>query len=62
MNDKTELVAKNGAEQTSPVRKPYAVPVLRTWGSLKDLTMSRGNSGSSDGGGGRGGRGANRTR
>lgn|GEM_PF-1813902 len=62
MNDKTELVAKNDAEQTPPVRKPYVVPVLYSWGSLKDLTMASGNSGASDGGGGRGGRGPNRTR
>ncbi|HTR85275.1 MAG TPA: hypothetical protein VMI56_12415 [Reyranella sp.] len=53
MNEKTETVEKN--EQTSPVRKPYAAPVLHAWGSVKDLTMAVGQSGNSD----RGGRGRN---
>lgn len=63
MNDKTDSVVEDDAEHTSPVRRRYSAPVLRTWGSLKDLTLSSGNSGASDGGGsGRNGRGHSRTR
>jgi hypothetical protein len=50
MNDKTEAVEKSDMEQTLQARKPYATPLLRVWGSMRDLTMSFGNAGSKDGG------------
>jgi hypothetical protein len=50
MSEKPETVQKNDDAETSPGRKPYVAPVLRSWGSMKDLTMSSGSSGANDGG------------
>ena len=33
-----------------PTKKPYVAPVLRPWGTLRDLTLSVGSTGASDSG------------
>lgn len=32
------------------VKKPYEAPVLKDWGTLRDITLSNSNQGNSDGG------------
>jgi hypothetical protein len=42
---------KIDAPSSAPaVKKPYEVPVLKEWGTLKDITLSQNSGGRSDGG------------
>jgi hypothetical protein len=36
--------------QPSRAKKPYTAPVLLRWGTMRDITLSAGNTGASDGG------------
>jgi len=35
---------------SSPAKKPYTAPMLVRWGTLRDLTLSAGNTGGDDNG------------
>ncbi len=49
MSDKSE---KKAVEKPI-VKKPYEPPVLKEWGTLRDITQAVGSSGNDDGGKGK---------
>lgn len=54
-SSRDELI-QSGQSQDGPLQKkkmPYSAPVLITWGTLRDVTQSVGDSGRNDGGRGR---------
>ncbi len=49
MDEKPALDSERTSE-TVQAKKPYAAPTLVRWGTLREMTLKKGNSGGSDGG------------
>jgi hypothetical protein len=47
---KAEFPKDEGRRPAPTAKKPYEAPVLRDWGTLKDITLSTGTQTHSDGG------------